>query len=44
MKYGTIVHGRLNKRINRFIAEVSIKGIKEQDGIVLDRPLPVHLS
>lgn len=30
MKYGTIVHGRLNKRINRFIAEVSIKGIKEQ--------------
>ncbi|MBP1971779.1 sugar fermentation stimulation protein A [Virgibacillus natechei] len=30
MKYEEIVHGRLNKRINRFIAEVFIDGIKEQ--------------
>lgn len=30
MKYGEVVHGRLNKRVNRFIAEVFINGIKEQ--------------
>lgn len=30
MKYGEIVHGRLSKRVNRFIAEVFINGIKEQ--------------
>lgn len=30
MKYGKIVHGRLCRRVNRFIAEVFINGIKEQ--------------
>ncbi|MFB6466396.1 DNA/RNA nuclease SfsA [Cytobacillus sp. Hz8] len=29
MKYGTIVHGRLIRRVNRFIAEVEINGIME---------------
>lgn len=30
MKYGTIVHGRLNRRINRFMAEVFVNGVNEQ--------------
>ncbi|AZK48866.1 DNA/RNA nuclease SfsA [Paenibacillus lentus] len=30
MKYGRVVHGRLVRRVNRFIAEVIIDGIKEQ--------------
>lgn len=30
MKYGKIVHGKLIRRVNRFIAEVFINGIKEQ--------------
>ncbi|WP_338448261.1 DNA/RNA nuclease SfsA [Niallia oryzisoli] len=30
MKYGKVVHGRLDRKINRFIAEVFIEGIKEQ--------------
>jgi sugar fermentation stimulation protein A len=30
MKYGKIVHGRLDRRINRFIAEVFINGTKEK--------------
>lgn len=30
MKYGKIVRGRLDRKINRFIAEVFIDGIKEQ--------------
>ncbi|MGG6310556.1 DNA/RNA nuclease SfsA [Paenibacillus macerans] len=28
--YGEVVHGRLIRRVNRFIAEVSVNGIKEQ--------------
>src|SRR5690625_3239755 len=30
MKYGKMVHGRLDRRVNRFIAEVFIGEIKEQ--------------
>lgn len=30
MKYGKIVHGRLERKVNRFIAEVLINGIKEE--------------
>lgn len=30
MKYGRVVHGQLVRRVNRFIAEVVIDGIKEQ--------------
>jgi len=30
MKYGKVVHGQLEKRVNRFIAEVFIDGVKEQ--------------
>jgi len=30
MKYGKIVHGKLERRVNRFIAEVFIAGVKEQ--------------
>lgn len=30
MRYGEVVHGRLCRRVNRFIAEVLINGIKEQ--------------
>ncbi|WP_110930711.1 DNA/RNA nuclease SfsA [Paenibacillus bouchesdurhonensis] len=30
MKYGKVVHGRLVRRVNRFIAEVIIDGLKEQ--------------
>jgi sugar fermentation stimulation protein A len=30
LKYGKIVHGILDRRVNRFIAEVYINGLKEQ--------------
>lgn len=30
MKYKKVIHGRFNKRVNRFIAEVFINGVKER--------------
>src|SRR6476619_6171732 len=30
MKYGKMIHGMLERKVNRFIAEVYINGIKEQ--------------
>ena len=29
MKYGKMIHGMLERKVNRFIAEVYINGIKE---------------